>query len=105
MHVEEKKAHTKTARDFAVNKGVCPNNSVCQNNSVWILLALNPIYGQQPQTEDLKPVVAPRIRDATGSPRNPLPKAPGRFSPPQSPEKNKDMEKIFQVFNRLRVGG
>ena len=60
------------------------NNSVCQNNSVWILLALSPIYGQQPQTEDLKPVVAPRIRDATGNPRNRLPKVPGRFSPSQS---------------------
>ena len=85
-------------------KGVCPNNSVCQNNSVWIILALNPIYGQQPQTEDLKPVVAPRIRDATGNPRNPLSKVPGRFSPPQSPEKDLDKKKILEVFKRLQAG-
>jgi hypothetical protein len=81
------------------------NNSVCQNNSVWILLALSPIYGQQPQTEDLKPVVAPRIRDATGNSRNRLPKVPGRFSPSQqSPEKDKDKMFIHKMFKHLQSG-
>ena len=83
---------------------VCHYKGVCQNNSVWILLALNPIYGQQPQTENLKPVLAPRIRDSTGNPRNPLAKVPGRFSPPQSSEKDKDKEGILEVFKRLQAG-
>ena len=49
-------------------------------------------------------MLAPRIRDSTGNPRNPLPKVPGRFSPPQSSEKDKDKEGILEVFKRLQAG-